>query len=206
MYFRIVFNNKKLGQINIDNVSSFNLTYEYYVSVVYEDKKGLPVVSNIFKSDIYSIALAGRSCVLTEGQEIRTYDATIVLDGKTLGLNKAFSERIENGYIVLSEITGFSDDKRTMYYTDHYIAIKDILRITKTNIESCTVEFNPPAQEQPNKLDSTDVNNSPTPKKYNPSNHKRATNVKNPLVKSFEQPVYGIVDEDNDLVAYKREN
>ena len=133
-----------------------------------------------------------------------------VINGRFTGQErshgKIFATVSQAGFSSLLVKLGLSDDKRTMYYTDHYIAIKDILRITKTNIESCTVEFNPPAQEQPNKLDSTDVNNSPTPKKYNPSNHKRATNVKNPLVKSFEQPVYGIVDEDNDLVAYKREN
>lgn len=207
MYFKIRFNNKRLGTIVLDNVQSFNMNYEYYVSVVYEDEKKNPVVSNIFKADIYSIAVMGKSCTLAEGQEIRTYDATIVTDGRTFGLEKTFSERIENGYLVFSEINGFSEDQRTMYYTDHYIEIKNILRVTKTNIVSCTVEF--PKEEVSKKLDSTEVNNEqaiPRPRAYNTDNHTQAKDVKNPYIKDIQQPVYGIIDKDNDLVAYRREN
>lgn len=153
MYYKIIFNTKKQGKIELENVSSFSIKYEHYVSVVHESNK-LPVVSNVFKTDIYSIAVLGITCPLIDGQEIRTYNALITLDGRNLGMSKVFSERIEDGYLILSEITGFSKDQKTMYYTDHYISLNDVLRVTKSNIESCVVQL--PKEEISKTTDNDD--------------------------------------------------
>lgn len=153
MSFKIVFNNKKLGKVLLNNVTSFSSDYKYYVSVVNEEN-GYPVVTNMFKSDIISMAVLDRSCTLQEGQELKPYDATVYTELQTLNLKKAFSERIENGYLVLSEISGFSKDQRTMFYTDHYIDISSILKVAKYNIESCTVEFSSNETSENNSNDS----------------------------------------------------
>lgn len=147
MYNKVVFNNKKLGKIVLNDVSSIKMDYEYYVSVV-NNENDKPTVTNVFKSDIYSVSVLGKSYSLTDKEELRMYKAVIIMDGKTLGIEKVFSERIEGDYLVLSEISGFSKDQKTMFYTDHYLELNKVLKVSKTDIESCTVEL--PKEESDN--------------------------------------------------------